>query len=76
MKVVICPVVEILCNYNSHTVLDIFPTFHTIFASFYFALFQYFHDILLKYTSKLEVAVQLRDSPSHMMAISYISLSI
>ena len=28
----------------------ILVTFHTIFASFYFALFQYFHDIWLKYT--------------------------
>ena len=30
--------------------LIILVTFHTIFASFYFALFQYFHDIWLKYT--------------------------
>ena len=36
-----------------------------IFASFYFALFQYFHDILLKYTSNLELAVWMWDMPCH-----------
>ena len=30
--------------------LIILVTFHTVFASFYFALFQYLHDIWLKYT--------------------------
>ena len=32
------------------SLIIILVTFHTIFASFYFALFQYFHDIRLKYT--------------------------
>ena len=37
--------------------LIILVTFHAIFASLYSALFQYFHDILLKYTPNLEMAV-------------------
>ena len=36
--------------------LIILVTFHTIFAFFYFALFQYFHDIIWN-TLNLEMAV-------------------
>ena len=36
---------------------------------FYFALFQYFHDIVLKYKPNLEVAFRLGDLPSLLMAI-------
>ena len=38
--------------------LIIYGSFNTVFAFFYFALFQYFHDTLLKFTQNLEVAVQ------------------
>ena len=39
-------------------------TFHTIFAYLYFALFQYFHDVWLKNTPNLEMAVWSRTLPS------------
>ena len=40
---------------------------------FYFALFQYFHDILLKkYTPNLEMAVWSGDLPSLLMAIFFL----
>ena len=53
--------------------LTILATFHTIFSSSYFVLFQYFHDILLKYTGmpNLEVAVWSGDLPSLLMAILF-----
>ena len=60
---------------NSFTVhllsfsLIILITFHTIFVCFYLALFQYFHDIWLKYTPNLEMAVWSGDLPSLLMAI-------
>ena len=44
-------------------------TFHTIFAYFYFALFQCFHYICLKYTPNLEITVWLWDLPALLMAI-------
>ena len=49
--------------------LIILVTFHTIFASsFYFAQFQYFHDISWN-TLDLEMAVWSKDLPSPLMAI-------
>ena len=48
--------------------LIILVTFHTIFASFYFAPFQYFHDINWN-TLNLEMAVWSGDLPSPLMAI-------
>ena len=53
--------------------LIILVTFHIIFASFYFALFQYFHDIWLKYTPNLEMGVWSGDLSSLLMAIFWSS---
>ena len=57
--------------------LIIFAAFHTIFASFDFVLFQYFYDILLKYTPISEVVVLSVNSPSLLMQFfffQYISI--
>ena len=43
---------------------------HTIFASFYFELFQCFHDIL--YMPTLEVGIQSGHLPSLLMAIFFL----
>ena len=48
--------------------LIILVTFHTIFASFYFALVQFIHDIDLN-TLNLEMAVWSGGLPSPLMAI-------
>ena len=55
--------------------LIILITFHTIFASFYFALFQYFHDINWN-TLNLEMVVWSGDLPSLLMAIIIIIIII
>ena len=55
--------------------LIILVTCHTIFASFYFALLQYIHDIDWN-TLNLEMAVWLGDLPSPLMAIFFLEICL